>query len=212
MGTGVSYILFIGNYLGCHFYCRISKRINCKGCNESFSHKSFKRHTEINFDESARTYKCAKKKQDSSEDSDFQRRFDQRNNLNESDLRSFFDLPATGDAESLPSEDDADIFDDENAFVDEPNIEDFLEKEANEQGIAVKLDEPSVFAAIVLRRLCLFIAHWQTASAVSDTVIGNLLLFLSSLLFVLAGKCAFLEPVANGFPKTIGKLHSFLET
>ena len=141
---------------------------------------------------------------------DFQRRLDQRNNLNESDLRSFFDLPATVDEESLPSEDDADIFDDENAFVYDPNIEDFLENEADEQGIAVEPDEPSVFAATVLRWLCLFIAHWQTANAVSDTAIGSLLLFLSSLLFVLASKCAFLEPVANGFPKTIGKLHSFL--
>lgn len=245
MNEGLSYIYFIDNYLRCRLYRRINKRTNCEGCNESFSHKSFKRHTEDNFDESSRTYKCAKKRQDSSDDSDcgieanienspelvdnndsdssaeeaanltaqqaldFQRRFDHRGNLNESDLRNFFDLPATGDTESLPSEDDADIGD-ENGFTDDPEIADFLEDEAGEQGIAVEPDDPSVFAATVLRWLCLFIAQWQTANAVSDTAIGNLLLFLSSLLFVLASKCAFLEPVASRFPKTIGKLHSFL--
>ena len=198
-----------------------------------------------NFDEATKTYKCARRRKESTSESDIEtadwdgesvvfaeadsdssadeaanrrmentfevrKRFS-RPNVNESDLRNFFDLHESPQSEHESSDEDCDIHQDQDIWVGDEELQDLVyDSETGNNGIPVKEDNSSYFCGIILRWFCLFIAQWQTNNVVSDTAIGNLLKFLSAFLFVLSSRCSFLEPLAKEFPKTIGRLHSYL--
>ena len=139
------------------------------------------------------------------------KRFSQQN-LNESDLRNFFDQHESPQSETESSDEDCDIHQDQDIWVEDQELQDLVHgSETDNHEIPVKEDTSSYFCGIIIRWLCLFIAQWQTNNVVSDTAIGNLLKFLSAILFVISSRCSFLEPLANEFPKTIRCLHSYLD-
>ena len=137
-----------------------------------------------NFEEATKTYKCARRRKESTSESDIEtadwdgesvvfaeadsdsnssadeaanrrmentfevrKRFS-RPNVNESDLRNFFDLHESPQSEHESSDEDCDIHQDQDIWVGDEELQDLVyDSETGNHGIPVKEDNSSYFVA-----------------------------------------------------------------